>query len=163
MSTVVVGFALVVSAFLQATVFHSTAAAQVMPNLVLVIVLMWSAVRGVAEGLAWALAVGILLDVLGLDSLGANALALLPAVLLGGLWGQRFFHSGLIIPVVATALATILQAVILLLVRSAGGDAVPIDAVGRIIILQVLLNVFIVPPVYLIAGLGRRPVSLRHA
>ena len=45
--------------------------------------------------------IGILLDTLALDPLGANALALLPVVLLGGCPVERFFHSGLIVPIVA--------------------------------------------------------------
>lgn len=163
MSTLIVGACLIAFALLQATVFPEASLVSVMPDFTMVIVLVWSAVRGVQEGLVWAFGIGILLDTIALDPLGANALALLPAVLLGGMAGQRFFHSGLIVPIVAALVATLFHAVLLLLVRSAGGDSLAFGAVGRIVGLQSLLNMFIVPPVYLFASLAQRPPAMRHA
>ncbi|CAN5807751.1 hypothetical protein BH20CHL4_BH20CHL4_12490 [soil metagenome] len=163
MSTLIVGSCLFAFTLLQATVFPEASLISVMPDFTLVIVLIWSAVRGVQEGLIWAFATGILVDTIALDPLGANALALLPAVLLGGMAGQRFFHSGLIVPVLAALVATFLHAVLLLLVRSAGGDSLSFGAVGRIVGLQSLLNMIIVPPVYLFASLAQRPPAMRHA
>jgi rod shape-determining protein MreD len=162
-STLIVGTCLVLFALLQATVFPEVSLVSVMPNFTLVIVLVWSAVRGVQEGLVWAFAIGVLLDTVALDPLGANALALLPAVLLGGMAGQRFFHSGLIVPILAAMVATLFHAVILLLVRSAGGDSLSFGAVGRIVALQSLLNMIIVPPIYLFASFAQRPPAMRHA
>ncbi|CAN5684403.1 hypothetical protein BH23CHL5_BH23CHL5_08250 [soil metagenome] len=163
MSTVIVAFSLIAFTFLQAILFPSVGLGGVLPDATMVIVLIWSAVRGVQEGLVWAFAIGILLDVMALDPLGTNALALLPAVLLGGVAGQRFFHSGLIIPIVATLVATFLHALLLLLVRSAGGESLPFDAVGRIVVYQSLLNAILVPPIYLAASLAQRPPAMRHA
>lgn len=163
MSTLIVGACLITCVFLQATVFPEASLVSVMPDFTMVIVLIWSAVRGVQEGLAWAFAIGILLDTVALDPLGANALALLPAVLLGGMAGQRFFHSGLIVPVIAALAATYCHAVLLLLVRSAGGDSLSFEAVGRIVGLQSLLNMIIVPPVYLFASFAQRAPAMRHA
>jgi rod shape-determining protein MreD len=162
-STLIVATCLTLSALLQATVFPEVSLASVMPDFTLVIVLVWSAVRGVQEGLVWAFAIGVLLDTVAIDPLGANALALLPAVLLGGMTGQRFFHSGLIVPILAALAATLFHAVLLLLVRSAGGDSLSFAAVGRIVGLQSLLNMIIVPPVYLIASFAQRPPAMRHA
>jgi rod shape-determining protein MreD len=162
-STLIVGTCLVLFALLQATVFPEVSMVSVMPDFTLVIVLVWSAVRGVQEGFVWAFGIGVLLDTIAVDPLGANALALLPAVLLGGMAGQRFFHSGLIVPLLAAMVATLFHAVILLLVRSAGGDSLSFGAVGRIVALQSLLNMIIVPPVYLFASLAQRPPAMRHA
>ncbi len=163
MSTFIVATCLVALSLLQATLFPQASFVSVLPDFTLVIVLIWSAVRGVQEGLVWAFGIGVLLDTLALDPLGANALALLPAVLLGGLAGQRFFHSGLIVPVLATMGATFLHAVLLLLVRSAGGESLAFSAVGRLVFFQTLLNVIIVPPIYLFASLAQRPPAMRHA
>jgi rod shape-determining protein MreD len=162
-STVIVAASLIVFAFLQATVFPSASFVSVMPDITMVIVLIWTAVRGVREGLVWAFAIGVLLDTLALDPLGANALALLPAVMLGALGGQRFFHSGLIVPVVSAVIATLLHATLLLLVRSAGGESLAFEAVGRVVFFQAILNAIVVPPIYLFASFAQRPMASRYA
>lgn len=162
MATVVLAISLIVFAFMQATVFPSTQLIGIFPDVTLVIILVWSAVRGVREGLLWAFLVGILLDTLALDPLGANALALLPVVILGAFSGRAFFQSNLIVPILACVAATFLHALVLLLVRSAGGASISIVPLLRIIMLQTVLNVMIVPPIYLIGSLAQRPVSSRH-
>lgn len=162
MASVVLALSLIFFAFMQATVFPSSELIGIFPDVTLVIILVWSAVRGVRDGLIWAFLVGILLDTLALDPLGANALALLPVVLLGALSGRAFFQSNLIVPILACVLATFLHALVLLLVRSAGGTSVSFAPLLRIIMLQTILNVMIVPPIYLIGSLAQRPVSSRN-
>lgn len=162
MASVVLAFSLVFFAFMQATVFPSSELIGIFPDVTLVIVLVWSAVRGVRDGLLWAFLVGILLDTLALDPLGGNALALLPVVLLGAFSGRAFFQSNLIVPILACVAATFLHAIVLLLVRSAGGESIAITSLLRIIMLQTVLNVMIVPPIYLIGSLAQRPVSSRN-
>jgi rod shape-determining protein MreD len=162
MAAVVLAISLVFFAFMQATVFPSSDLIGIFPDVTLVIILVWSAVRGVREGLLWAFLVGILLDTLALDPLGGNALALLPVVLLGALSGRAFFQSNLIVPIVACVAATFLHAFVLLLVRSAGGESIAVAPLLRIIMLQTVLNVMIVPPNYLIGSLAQRPVSSRN-
>jgi rod shape-determining protein MreD len=147
---------------MQATVFPNSELIGIFPDVTLVIILVWSAVRGVRDGMIWAFLVGILLDTLALDPLGGNALALLPVVLLGALSGRAFFQSNLIVPILACVLATFLHALVLLLVRSAGGTSVSFAPLLRIIMLQTILNVMIVPPIYLIGSLAQRPVSSRN-
>lgn len=163
MAPVILAISLLIFAFLQATVFPSSELIGIYPDVTMVIILVWSAVRGVRDGLLWAFMVGILLDTLSLDPLGANALALLPVVLLGALSGRAFFQSNLIVPIIACVLATFLHALVLLLVRSAGGSAITIAPLMRIVMLQTILNVMIVPPIYLIGSLAQKPVSSRNA
>jgi rod shape-determining protein MreD len=162
MASVVLALSLILFAFMQATVFPNSELIGIFPDVTLVIILVWSAVRGVRDGMIWAFLVGILLDTLALDPLGGNALALLPVVLLGALSGRAFFQSNLIVPILACVLATFLHALVLLLVRSAGGTSISIAPLLRIIMLQTVLNVMIVPPIYLIGSLAQRPVSSRN-
>lgn len=162
MAPLVLAISLVFFALMQATIFPSSELLGIFPDVTLVIILVWSAVRGVRDGLIWAFLVGILLDTLALDPLGGNALALLPVVLLGALSGRAFFHSNLIVPILACVAATFLHAVVLLLVRSAGGESIAITPLLRIVMLQTILNVMIVPPIYLIGSLAQRPVSSRN-
>jgi rod shape-determining protein MreD len=162
MASLVLAVSLIFFAFMQATVFANSELIGIFPDVTLVIILVWSAVRGVRDGLIWAFLIGILLDTLALDPLGGNALALLPVVLLGALSGRAFFQSNLIVPIVACVAATFLHALVLLLVRSAGGESIAIAPLLRIIMLQTVLNVMIVPPIYLIGSLAQRPVSSRN-
>jgi rod shape-determining protein MreD len=147
------GLVLVFAALLQTALLPRWQILAVTPGLVVVLLLGWTAQRGVAEGLAWVLGAGILLDVIGLDRLGANALALLPVALLGGLSRGRFFQSALVFPMMLAMLATFLYVGALLGLRGLlgeGGDAT--QALGRVTLLQALLNALLVPPVFAFLG-----------
>ena len=116
------GLLLVVAALLQSTLLPRWQLLAVTPSLVVVLLLAWSAYRGIPEALAWVLIAGFALDVLGLDRLGANALALLPVALLGGLSRGRFFHSALVFPMVLAMAATFLYVGTLLALRGLLGE-----------------------------------------
>lgn len=163
MSTIVFAITMFAAIVLQATLMHDQQLVAVVPDLTLVLVLVWSALRGWGPGLVTAFAAGLILDVVGLDSLGTNALALLVAVILGGLAGRRFFQTSMILPLVLTLVATFLHAIILLLVRSGEGGAVPFDSVFRMVVLQAVLNLIVVPPIYFFASLANRDQQLRYA
>jgi rod shape-determining protein MreD len=154
---------LVAAALFQATVLPSLGVLAVLPDVTLVLLLVWSALRGVPEGLAWAFGLGLLLDVIALDPFGANGLALRGVSLLGGLARRRFFHSNLIVPIFVAVAATFVHAVVLLLIRSAEGTGLPLASVARIVLLQALLNSIFVPPLYLIAGMMDRRMVTSHA
>jgi hypothetical protein len=59
--------------------------------------------------------------------------------------------------------ATVIHAVVLLLLRSGEGAALPIGSVFRLVFLQALLNSIVVPPLYLIAGVMERRMVTGHA
>ena len=54
------------------------------PNLVLLMVVLWSLVRGVDEGLMWAFVGGLIVDILSGGPLAGSAIALLAAAYLAG-------------------------------------------------------------------------------
>jgi rod shape-determining protein MreD len=144
---------LILAALLQTALLPRWQILAVTPGLVLVLVLAWSAYRGVPEALTWVLLAGLLLDVLGLDRLGVNALALLPVVLIGSTTRGRFFNSALVFPMLLAMVATFLYVGALLLLRQLtgeGGD--PGQMLGRMTILQALLNALLVPPVFGLLG-----------
>ena len=145
---------LATAALTQATILPALAPVGVLPNLVLVLLLVWSALRGTGEGLLWVFGAGVLLDVLAMDPLGTNGLALLVVALLAGPARRRFFHSGMVFPLLLALLATVVHALALSLLRGLGdgGAALPAAAVARLTFLQALLNALLVPPLYLIAG-----------
>ncbi len=154
MARLLFAIVIVTAAFLQATLIPALGALDVLPSLVLVLLLLWAALRGVPEGLIWVFAVGLLLDVLAMDRLGTNGLALLPVALLAGAARRRFFHSGMLVPLLLVFVATLLHALLLSILRSVGeaGVALPPGAILRIGALQALLNALLVPPLYVVAG-----------
>jgi rod shape-determining protein MreD len=154
---------MVFAALSQATFMPQAHLLEVLPDVTLVLLLVWSALRGVPEGLVYAFGLGIFLDVLALDPLGTNALALLGVALIGGLSRRRFFHSNIVFPLLLSVVATMIHAVVLLLLRSSDGAGVPFASVFRFIFLQSLLNAIFVPPLYLVAGWMDRRVVTRHA
>ncbi len=145
---------LLVAALIQATILPALGPIAVLPNLVLVLLLVWSALRGIGEGLVWVFGAGLLLDLLTMDPIGTNGLALLPVALFAGLARRRFFHSGMVFPLLLAMLATGAHALILTLLRGIGdgGAMLPAVAVARLAFLQALLNALLVPPLYLVAG-----------
>jgi len=147
---------LIITAFVQITVFPIVNVLGIGPNLILVLVLVWSGLRGTPEGLLWVFPLGLLLDVLTLDPLGSNGLALVPVALIGGLARRRLFHSGVIIPLVAVVAATLAHHIVTLLVSLLAGTSYPLLASVRLGILTALLNVLVVPPMYLFVLLMER-------
>lgn len=155
---------LVLAVFAQIAVMPAVESFQILPNLPLVLLFVWSSIRGVREGLAWAFGLGLLYDILALDPLGSNGLALLVVVLLGGLSARRFFHSRLVFPILLVIVATVLHGVVMLVVRNTEGGAAPIGAIIRPVFAQAMLNAILVPPCYWLAGMvGRDRMVMRHA
>ena len=162
MARIIFAVCLLFAALFQATVLPALDIIEVLPDITLVLLLVWSALRGPAEGMLWAFGLGLFIDILALDPLGTNALALLGVALLGGVSRRRFFHNTLIFPLLLAGAATMVHALVLLLIRSGEGAGLPISSVFRLIFLQALLNSMFVPPLYVIAGwMERRMVTNR--
>lgn len=163
MTRVFFGLILILTAFAQATIFPTIRVLGGMgPDLVLVLILVWSSLHGPREGMVWAFALGLLLDLLTLDRLGTNALALIPVAMIGGAaTSRRLFHSGLIIPMVAVVVATLVHQFVLVSVSALGGLHYPLLVSVKFGVLIALLNVLVVPPLYLFVmvteylGVGR--------
>ena len=152
MSRIIFAVILFAATIAQATVLPKFSPIEIQPDIALVLLLVWCANTNTAEGLTWTFGLGILVDVLALDSLGTNGLALLPVALLSAASRKRIFQSRLMFPIALAVAATFLHAVVLLLLRSDSiGDA-PLVTVVRLVFLQSLLNSILVPPLALFAG-----------
>lgn len=115
----------------------------VSPDLVLVLLFCWSARRALREGLIWAFAIGLVVDTLSLDPLGANALALLPVVLLGLLARRRVLHTTIALPVVLVVVATGAHAFVLGAIRHTSMDV-------SVVLLQALMHAVLVPVLFMV-------------
>ena len=158
MSRTTFGALLVFSAFAQAAILPEILPIEIVPGPVLVLIFLWSSRRGMQEAAFWAFGIGMLLDLLALDPLGASGLALLGAVVLGAASRRRFFQSALVVPIVLAMVASLLYGMVLLGLRSTidGADLSP-TVMFRVLVPQALLNGILVPVLYPIAGwLGSR-------
>jgi rod shape-determining protein MreD len=162
MARIIFALCLFGAALVQATLLPSLNVIEVLPDLTLVLLLVWSALRGTPEGLIWAFGLGLFLDMLALDPLGVNGLALLGVALLGGISRGRFFHSKLVLPLVLAVVATVTHALVLLLFRSGEGAGLPVSSVFRLVVLQALLNSICVPPLYIVAAWMERRMDSRR-
>jgi rod shape-determining protein MreD len=162
MARIIFALCLFGAALVQATLLPSLNVIEVLPDLTLVLLLVWSALRGTPEGLIWAFGLGLFLDMLALDPLGVNGLALLGVALLGGISRGRFFHSKLVLPLALAVVATVIHALVLLLFRSGEGAGLPVSSVFRLVVLQALLNSICVPPLYIVAAWMERRMDSRR-
>ena len=84
MARLIFGVVLFTMVFAQATILPEINPFVVSPDIVLLMLFAASMYMGLREGLLWLFVAGIITDVLAMDPLGANGIALLPAVLLVG-------------------------------------------------------------------------------
>lgn len=119
MTRILFALLLFVTALVQATILPRVNPVSVSPDLILVMLFLWSSSHGLRESLGWIFFTGILLDVLTLDSFGSNGLALMIVVLLSGSGGQRVFQFNLVVPIVMVFVATIVHGAILCALRDA--------------------------------------------
>lgn len=70
------------ASLLQSAALPAPTLAQAQPNLVLILVAGWGVARGAHQGVAWALAGGLILGLSSIAPLGSIALALIPVALL---------------------------------------------------------------------------------
>lgn len=141
MARLIFGVVLFTTVFAQATIVPELNPLTVTPNIVLLILFTASMFMGVREALGWLFVAGILTDVLAMDPLGSNGLALLPAVLLVAPARAPVFRANILIPIVLMLVASVLHALILCLIRGIMPDIA--------VALQALLHAILFPFVYL--------------
>ena len=119
------------------------------PNLLLVVVVCWSLLRSVSEGLLWGFAGGLGVDLIAGLPLGTSSLALMPTCFLAGLGRSRVFGGSLPLPVLLVGLATPLFGWINLLTQQFRD--LPVDWAGstlRVILPELALNILLVLAIF---------------
>ncbi len=101
---------------------------------VLVFGAIWTVVGGLEVGLTWAFVGGLALDVLSQRPLGASAFSLLLATGAASMVGTALRRARIIAPVVATAVASLVYSMLLLLVTSMlNGAGIPDGATNFVV------------------------------
>ena len=107
MRYLVAGLLLLPAAVLQVTLAPRLELFGAFPNLALLAVVGWTLVRGAGSGIRWAVAGGLLLDLLAPGPLGVHALALAVAAYGTGFLQRSFEPDPFLLPAASGALATI--------------------------------------------------------
>jgi rod shape-determining protein MreD len=140
---------LVIAVFAQATLLPRLRFFGASPNLVLIVLLSWSLLRGPSEAVAYAFLAGIVFDLISGLPLGTTSLALMLVCALAVLGEGPFFQGHVFLPMTAVAIATAIYAWFTLLVLQFHGA--PVDWAGttvRVIVPELLLNVVVISMVY---------------
>lgn len=125
----------------------------VQPNFVLVLLVVWTSINGILAGAVMAGIVGVVLDLMSLDPIGINGLALLSAVLIAGLARQRIFRSALLMPLILTVVAAVVEPFVLAILGGLiGSETMPGRASLPVLLPQALLCAVFVPPLFLLVS-----------
>ena len=136
-------------AIVQATVMPHMNILGVKPDLVLLVVISWSLLRGSKEGVIWALVGGIGVDLLSGAPFGTSALALLVLSLLAGMGELSVFRTHIALPLIATLLASLAYNLFFLLLLHMRGCSIAwADSLIKVVLPSTLLNVLLAPFIY---------------
>lgn len=142
MARLLFGLLLFATVIAQSTFLPRLNPLPVTPDLVLVLLFIWAALHSVRESLFWVFFTGIVLDVLGIDPLGANGLALLILVVVSHPLRIRPWHFNMTSVMLLIFLATFVHGVMLAMLRGIGPD------MGQIAF-RAVLHVVVVPVIFL--------------
>lgn len=121
----------------------------VKPDLMLLMVVSWSLLRGAKEGVVWALVGGIGLDLFSGAPFGTSTAALVALSLLAGLGELSVFRTHIALPLIATLIATLAYDLFfLLLLRMRGTSIAWADSLIKVVLPSILFNVLLALPVY---------------
>lgn len=136
-------------ALIQSTVMPHLTFWGVKPDLMLLVVVCWSLLRGAREGIVWGFIGGFCLDLFSGTPFGLSALALLIVSFFSGLGQTTVFRTQVILPLVTVWGASLVYDFIFLLALSAlGYPVVWLDSLIRLVLPASLLNVVLTPLVY---------------
>lgn len=148
MGRVLFALLLMAAALFQASFLQAIDSVAIIPNIALVLLLVWSASHSIEEGLIWAFALGLWFDMLTLDPLGIHAIPLMLVALAGGAVRGRLFRSGAILPIVAVIAVTIGAGFVGLALDFLRGERVLFLGHMRIVLVMAFLNALFVPLIY---------------
>lgn len=139
------------AAILQTTLLSQIDVLGAQPNLMLLLVVLWSLVRGVDEGLLWAFLGGLIVDVLSGGPMAGTAIALLAAAYLAGQSLGEQVGSQVVRAMLLTVLGTAMYHLALLIVLDWTGHTVDwafslTRVTGPSVALNMVLAPFVLQP-----------------
>ena len=137
------------TAVIQSTLIPHLSLGGIKPDIVLLVVISWSLLRGAEEGVVWGLIGGILLDLLSGAPFGVFTIAMAAVSFLTGMGEMNVFRTNIALPLATIFFATIAYNLIfLILLQAMGWPIAWIDGFIRVILPTTLLNTLLMPIVY---------------
>jgi rod shape-determining protein MreD len=159
MSMYVVVPLLVIIAVLQSSAVSHLTVLGVSPDLPLLLVVSWSLLQGVREGVLWGFTAGVVMDLLSGAPFGAATLTLMAAGLLAGLAKKSALSTHLLFPSVTVFSATVVYSLLYLsIVRISGQTVAWLDILLRIVLFSAILNAALIPLFYNVLRLVHRRI-----
>lgn len=106
MNPYLAGVLLLTIALLQTSVMPNFLLFGVVPDLMLLVIVSWTLLRGIQESIVWALAGGFMLDLLSGGPFGAITVSISLSALVAGSGSFTIFHGSSWLPALASAVAT---------------------------------------------------------
>ncbi len=136
-------------ATLQTSVLPTYSLGGVVPDLMLLVVVSWSVLRGSRAALPLALGGGLLLDLLSGGPFGAATISLTVSSLVTGLEQLNLFRDSLWLPLLAAVLATVLYNMVYLMILAAFGRTLQwLPTLQQVILPEMALNIAVMYPVF---------------
>lgn len=156
--------AIIVAAIAQMSILPAFSIFGVQPNLVLVLLVAWMAVRGQREVLLLIPAAGVVQGLLDSQPLGLAMLALAPLVLMTEVRELQLVESDLLPAVVLCALATLVYESTILLTLAVTGERLDwLGSVLDVLVPAAIANALLLLPVYGLVWLASLNLRRRPA
>ncbi len=138
-------------ALIQSTILSRIGALGAPPNLMLLVVLVWTVLRGVDEGLLWAFLGGLMLDLLSGGPLAHIALGLLAATFVAGRSVAEQVGSQAVRLVILTLLGAMAYHLVLLIILNWSGHEIDwafalVQVAGPSVLVNAALAPLVLPP-----------------
>ena len=160
MSMYIVVPLLVFVAVLQSSAVSHLNVLGVFPDLAMLLVVSWSLLQGVREGVIWGFIAGVVMDLLSGAPFGAATLSLMAAGLLAGLAKKSALSSHVVFPSLVVFLVTIVYSLLFLsIVWISGQTVVWLDSLLHTVLFSALVNAALMPLVFAILRLVHRRVG----
>jgi rod shape-determining protein MreD len=140
---------LIAIVILQTTAMPHLTILGVKPDLMLLMVISWSLLKGAKEGMIWALVGGIGLDLLSGAPFGTSTVALVALSWVAGLGELRVFRTHIALPLAATLIATLAYDLFFLVLLDIRGCSIAwTNSLVKVVLPSTLFNVLLSPFVY---------------
>lgn len=126
------------------------------PQLPFLVALSWGLLRDLEEGVIWAFVGGLIVDLFSVGPTGLTALVWLISIALALLLAQSFPSSRVILPVLISALATILYLVLHMLLLRLFGYQTTLAMAAALLPVALLHAVLILPVYWLMYTVEKR-------
>jgi rod shape-determining protein MreD len=127
----------------------SLAISGVMPDLMLLVVVSWSLLRGTGEGLLWALGGGLLLDLMSGGPFGVATISLALCSIIVGLGEFNVFRDSLWLPLAASVLATVVYSLAYWAILQVTGRSLhTVYTLLAVMVPATVLNALVMYPTY---------------